>query len=300
MELPENWFLYKGIVIEKLKVYCDSNIWPFQYDTLASWLSNFSDEKEEYLALQLLDNLIVRSKDMARVGYARLLHSELRELLINRDIIKNSPIRKWKQQLKNGHLSNTIRFSPVRISSDEGESGGLVYRLLSSEIDTNRYSLAKCSSLPKVIVLIDDFIGSGDQFVSDFASEFSLDDKLKESTVIYCPLIAFEDGVNVIKMRFPELHVLPVEMIYKVDGFFSGDDKNLFKNDQVNTIGDVKKFYSDMKTKYAPQMDNWFGYKDACLPLVFEWGCPNQTPAICWMNFSTNKNGWKQLFSRRA
>jgi hypothetical protein len=300
MILPDNWILFKKIVLEKLKLYCDSRIWPFQFDALAAWLGNFDDEIEEYLALQLLDSLIVRSNEMAKASYARLMHSDLRSYLIDNQITNRTTITNWKNQLKNGGLNSIVRFSPVRTSIDEGESGSLVYRLLSSEIDTNRYSLAKIKSQPSTIVLIDDFIGSGNQFINEFAPEFLLNEKLDNGKVVYCPLLAYEEGISEIKNIFPKLDVIPAEVICKESSLFYGDDNSFFKNDQVNTIGDVKLLFSKMKNKYAPKNSNWFGYNDACLPIVFEWGCPNQTPAIYWMNQSKYKKDWKKLFGRRA
>jgi hypothetical protein len=47
-------------------------------------------------------------------------------------------------------------------------------------------------------------------------------------------------------------------------------------------------------------MSNWFGFAESGLPLAFEWGCPNQTPALLYMMNSKNNLNWNQLFSRRA
>ena len=300
MELPENWPSFKRIVIEKLKTYCDTKLWPFPYEELASWLSNFDDEKDEYIALQLLDSLIVRSNDMAKSCYARLLHSSLRQLLLEKELIPSLSIPQWKVKLKNGELKDQIRFASVRTARDDGESGSVIYRLLSSEVETNLYSLTRTTSIPPVIILIDDFIGSGKQFIDDFAPEFDLNNKLKESTVIYCPLIAYEDGIENLQKRFPSLHLLPGEILKKSASLFSEDSSKQFKNDQINTVEDIKSHFEKMKRKFAPKMDMWFGFESACLPLAFEWGCPNQTPSILWMSYSSERENWKKLFSRRA
>lgn len=300
MELPDNWFLFKEIVIDKIRTYCRANIWPFQFEDFAAWLHNFDDEKEEYFALQLLDSLIVRSNDMAKVTYARLLHSDVRQYLIGESIISNISIPKWKQNLKQGGLSSVLRFAPVRTLTDEGESGSVIFRLLSSEVETNRYSYAKATVNPKVLILIDDFVGSGLQFADDFAPEFNLIEKLKDTLILYCPLIAFQDGIDFISQKFPKLKILPGEAIDRNESFFYGDESLPFKNDQINSIGEVKSFYAEMQKKYAPKMESWFGYELACLPLVFEWGCPNQTPSILWMNHSKYNKNWHKLFSRRA
>ncbi|CAI4152343.1 conserved hypothetical protein [Alteromonas macleodii] len=299
MKLPVNSENFKEIVLEKIRTYCDTNIWPFEYDYFAAWLNNFDCPIEEYLALQMLDNLIVRSNEMARSSYSRLINCEILSLLNERKVVENLSIWKWKERLKSGALNGIIRFCPVKLKNDQGESGGVIYRLMSQQLNTDRYAFSKAQNPPRVIILVDDFIGSGDQF-KDFAKEFNLSEKLEKSIVIYCPLIAFEDGIIEVSKEFENLVILPCEKIYRNDGFFFGEDNDSFKNDQQNTHKEVKDFFFNMKEKYGKDISNWFGYKDAALPLAFEWGCPNQTPAVLYMDYSKQRKGWNKLFSRRA
>tara|TARA_B100002049_G_scaffold237209_1_gene226844 strand:+ start:6775 stop:7674 length:900 start_codon:yes stop_codon:yes gene_type:complete len=299
MKLPNNSVAFKSIVIEKVKTYCDTKIWPYSFEQFAAWLNNFDDDLEEYLALQIIDNLIVRSNSMAKSGYARLFNSKIRPFLLENTDINTGTLQNWRSHLKNGTLSNEIRFSPVKLKDDLGESGSVIYRLLSPEINTDRYSFKKGLPTPKVLILVDDFMGSGTQF-DDYASEINLAELLLNSIVMYCPLIAFEKGIDSIKSKYPKLHIFPVENIYETDGLLFGEPSELFKNDQQNTIQDVRNHLLVMQKKYAPKMGNWLGFEGVCLPLAFEWGCPNQTPALLYMNSSKIKRNWQQLFSRRA
>jgi hypothetical protein len=299
MLLPNNSEIFKSIVIEKIKTYCDTNIWPFSFEQFGAWLNNFDCKKEEYLALQILDNLIVRSNNMAKASYARLLHSTIRQFLLSNTCINVGNLPKWKEHLSAGSLSKHLRFCPVKLENDQGESGSVIYRMLSQELNTDRYSLAKSNELPEVIILIDDFIGSGTQF-DDFSRQIELESLLDNSIVLYCPLIGFEVGIKFIQSKFPKLHILPAELIYESDSLFNGLPTNLFKNDQQNTIEDIQNLFELMHQKYAPKMKNWFGFDGASLPLAFEWGCPNQSPPLLYMNKSKHKNNWQQLFSRRS
>lgn len=301
MELPDNWSLFKTVVIEKIKIYCDSNIWPFQHEDFISWLANFNDEKEEYFALQILDNLIIKSKEMAVAGYSRLLNSEIRQFLIENDLIESSSMDSWRMKLKDGGLNKSIRFYPVRTDGDQGESGSFIYRTLSSELDTNRYSLSgKNSEQAKAIILVDDFLGSGDQFVDEFAPQFEMIEKIKRFTIIYSPLIAHKSGIEKVLEKYPLINIIPSETVSQDDSLFSNKNSSFFKNDNINSLDEAKKFYMEMGEKYSPKNRFWLGYNDACLPLAFEWGCPNQAPAILWMFASKKQDKWKQLFSRRA
>lgn len=299
MYLPENSEQFKSVVIEKIRTYCDTKIWPFDYDQFIGWLHNFDCKIEEYIALQILDSLIVKSKDMSIAGYERLLCGSIRQHLNKHTSIDVGSISEWKKKLKNGSLSNKLRFTSVKLNDVDGESGSSVYRMLSDIFNTKRYSLASSTNLPEVIILIDDFIGSGDQF-NEFAGQFELINKLETTHIIYCPLIAFEVGVSRIKAAYPKLHIMPTEYIYASDSLFFGPENKLFKKDPKNTTSDVKKFFEDMHKKYAPNMPHWFGRDNAALPLSFEWGCPNQAPSMLYMESSSKKNSWNRLFNRRA
>lgn len=302
MKLPDNWTQFKKSMLEKIKIYCNLRIWPFEYSQIAAWLGNFDEPIEEYLALQILDSLIVRTDDTAKVSYSSLFNSKLRQTLIEEDLIEDMTISEWKSHLKRGSLTKVIQFSPVRSHNDEGESGSTVFRMLSEELHTDRYSSLGNRHDPKVIVLIDDLIGSGTQFVTEFSESFDLVRKLKTTKIIYCPLIAFEEGIEKIKSVFPDIHIIPAEYIYKSDSIFYGDEDDLFRNDKVNTVGEAKKVFNSMREKYWPKIDinDWYGYESACLPVVFEWGCPNQAPRLLWWQSLNNDSTWNQLFSRRS
>ncbi|WP_289282843.1 MULTISPECIES: phosphoribosyltransferase-like protein [unclassified Methylophaga] len=299
MQLPENFEQFKSVVIEKIRTYCDTNIWPFDYEIFSGWLNNFENALDEYLALQILDSLIVRSYDMARASYSRVLFGPIWQYISEETSIPIGKIDDWKSHLRSGALNKQIRFAPVKLLDDQGESGGAIYRLLSSDVNTDRYGLAKASVAPELLILIDDFIGSGDQF-SDFAKEFDLANKLHLYKIIYCPLIAFSEGIEKINNLYPDLTVIAGEYLDETDSFLRGEPNDQFRNDPQNTVADVKKHLQILKTKYSPKMEDWLGYNEAALPLSFEWGCPNQTPPILFMDYSPKKKGWSKLFNRRA
>lgn len=301
MQLPHNWLVFKQMVLSNVKLYCATNIWPFKYEKFTAWLNNFDSELDEYLALQLIDSLIVRSNQMAKVGFAKLLHSQIRQTLIEKQVVDESiDLVQWKRLMRVGGLQNKIQFSPIYTNDQAGESGNSIYRLISSELATGRYLLNESKSKSEAIVLIDDFVGSGQQFL-EFSEEFELEERLKTQVIIYCPLVAYKIGVDEIETKFPKLILLPVETIYEESSIFSGSKDDFFKNDTVNTIESVKNHLISMQSKYAAKnMPSWLGFDNASLPLSFEWGCPNQTPSILWMHETPKVKGWNKLFSRRC
>jgi hypothetical protein len=303
MKLPNNWMLFRSLVLEKIRTYCALKIWPYDYDIFTSWLSNFQSPEDEYVALHLLDSLIVRSKAMAVAGYSRLLHTDLRVHLQKNTIIDSDmSIKDWMAAIKSRKLANIITFHPVKLKGDHGESGSTLFRLLSRLLRTDFESNNLSSVAPgQTIILIDDFIGGGTQFET-FAEEINLPKLMQESTVIYCPLIAFQAGLDRLNGLFPALKVLPVETIDCLhELFFSNNETAKFKNDFDNTVEDIKAHFISMQRHYASSnMPFWMGKDDVCLPLVFEWGCPNQTFSVLWMEHSPKVEQWCQLFSRRS
>ncbi|ALS97097.1 hypothetical protein [Lacimicrobium alkaliphilum] len=295
IQLPMDWQDFRTVVLDRVKAYCRANIWPWEYDLFTSWLSNFDNGTDEYIALHLLDSLIVRSEKMAESGFSRLFNSELLQYLISIDVFPQTiSLSEWDELLKNPRNS-PIQFLPVRMEGDEGESGGAIFRQLSSLINTNRLSMR--SKDTKAVVLIDDLLGSGDQ-ISDYLMANNLCSI--EPKIIYCPLIAMESGMVAISDKYSDLKILPVERVGRRHSLFDLD-KSKFRNDPINPVQNVLAHYRGMKARYASQnMPFWLGRDDSALPIAFEWGCPNQSPSIFWMQNSPIKPEWRQLFSRRA
>ncbi|EGY53247.1 hypothetical protein HMPREF9371_0545 [Neisseria shayeganii 871] len=212
---------------------------------------------------------------------------------------KNSSLSEWKYQLKNGGFNSILRFSPITTNNSQGESGSTVYRSLSPIIATNEYSLK--NEDVEIIILIDDILGSGKQFLNEFAPNFFLKEKLNDKLVIYSPIVAYSKGIEAVNKQYPNLHILPIEIVSEKSNLFFGDPQAKFRNDQINTLQVAKNFFQSMQQNYGSEKsDYWFGYENACLPIVFEWGCPNQAPHILWMKNSPSHSNWKQLFFRRA
>jgi len=113
MQLPSDSEVFKEVVIEKIKTYCDTDIWPFEYEIFMAWLSNFDCKIEEYLALQMLDSLIIRSYEMAKASYARLLYGPVRQYLVQNTPIQTGSIQQWKTHLTKGSLNGQLRFVMV-------------------------------------------------------------------------------------------------------------------------------------------------------------------------------------------
>ncbi len=299
MNVPDYFSHFKATVKDRIKNYCQLKIWPFDYDSFLCWLNNFNTEAEEYFALQLLNNLIVRSKVMACSGYSRLLNTDIRNRLIDlKKLDQNNSIPEWEDILLGRGRRKDITILPVQLLGDKGESGGSLYRTLSPLINTGAWGKDINSIDNGVIIFVDDILGSGNQFET-FSKENNLSEIKDQNTIIFCPLIACEHGLSYLRETVPYVEIFPVETL-SLDQSIFDDRGQTFFNDGVNTIEASVDFYLEMKEKYSPQMPEWLGRDNVGLPIVFEWGCPNQTPSILWMREASKLETWYQLFSRRA
>jgi len=296
--VPSNLEAFKTLVLGKVRTYCRTGIWPWHFDTFAAWLSNFESGEDEYIALQLIDSLIVRSESMAIAAFAKLLSTDLLQYLITQRIVPPEiNIKSWRKQLKDGRCEN-IQFLPIRLNGDEGESGGAIFRQLSTLINTNR--LSRDRENIHAIILIDDFLGSGSQ-LNEFIA--SAPPRITGcTTLIYCPLMATTYGLSNTLRDQPNIKVIPTEVISDEQSLFhSNSESDFFKDDRENKVSAVKAHYENMKTRYASKgMSFWSGRDNKYLPIAFEWGCPNQTPSIFWMEHTPIHSDWQQLFYRRA
>lgn len=306
MELPPNWNEFRHQSIKNIETLSDQRIWGIDVDKIKCWLNNFSaNEIDRYFALALISSLVYRSETMAKSSYKRFVNSSLPDILSSNSDFEIASLKLWRKELMDGRnpIGNLrLHFVGATGSSDvgNGSSDGVITRLLTTEIIHQRFvkipsKISEDNS--DVIVFIDDFIGSGSQFIN-FAKEVELEKILQEKLVIYAPLMAYQDGIKQIQDKFPKLILSPLELVNSSHSFFS-ESNVIIKGDHTNSLEDYIDHYADMKKRYCPNMPGWSGRNGEGLPIVFEWGCPNQTLALLWANTSPKVNDWSSAFGRR-
>jgi len=305
MKTPKDWERYQSQMLRKFETLCDSNIWHLTTDNIYYWLANFKKNREhEYLAYEMLDSMTHRNKLAIEASYHRFLVSEFRHITREFDKTVPSEIDTWLEQLssKEGFPTNNVRLSPVRMQSDMGDSSQSVVRLLNSKLiseqrklilDENSYKTVK----GYLILLVDDFAGSGNQF-GKFAKKIQLNRLKENNTIIYAPAMGMSAGVEKIKTNWG-IEVFPLESVNKSHSIFEGSNTDQFRNNNNNTIKEALQCYDDMKNAYGYVGGSWLGYKKAKLVLSFDWGCPNQTLGIFWDGKNFDRD-WNVLLTRRA
>lgn len=145
------------------------------------------------------------------------------------------------------------------------------------------------------IVFVDDFIGSGGR-VREFLDSFWLEPTIvswlsgKQISFHVVAYSGTEFGISSVEKHKskPQIHVFRDAPSFDT---FSWD------KERKNQIKKLCQKYGHIANKKHKNM--WFGYKEGMAAIVFEHGCPNNTPAILWEpDFKGSR--WKGLFPNRT
>jgi hypothetical protein len=179
-----------------------------------------------------------------------------------------------------------------------GQSGGVMIRQFKRHLNVAKALLCRperLEELPttvKVLVFIDDLVGTGRQFKT-FSKHYKLEEHANSRSLVYCPLLAFDQGLEKLHEALPWLHILPVETLDESHQFFRGCDTAplLWGVDKVNTVQDVRDHVSELcqRNGIPPRTRH-------CLDLLvaFEHAVPNNSVPM----LSIKSARWQPLFDR--
>lgn len=275
-----------------------NSINPTNFDT---WWQNFNTDDERYFAAHLLSAAIIRTRQMNESSYRQIVEVILPDLLRSVDAWHFHCLEEFEESLKDKSLPAPVRFMPVDgalVDLRPGNSADTVIRSFchTARIHDN-YLLradtpASWANLPKLLVFIDDMLGTGKQFCS-FATAYKIDQIPAETRCVYVPLLAAIKGMQHVVSKFNRVDIRPVETLMSSAGFFSGLDTNpsIWARDRKNTVDDVKSFYRDMMTKRGVAQESRYSLDLSVL--LFERP-PNNSLKVYW----TNEGRWHPLLLR--
>lgn len=251
--------LYKEIeeeLIQQIKKW-ENRISKEQMET---WLSNFSDTTKRRYALRLLDKLIMISNKEFK-PFLRATYNSLASKLNGEDKIIYSAIGK----ITSGsyHL-----LRPFQEENKLKEDLFKEFKDLKSDKKT-------------ILILVDDFIGSGNTFIKFYKKNEEL---LRGYKKVYyvCP-ISLKQGKDKIESEL-KLEVISAYILgdeYKVRNIFKETDKE-----------EIQEFINGHKDR-IPEEYLW-GFDDCEALITFEDNIPNNTLGIFW--YSKN---WIPLIERK-
>lgn len=268
---------------------------------LDNWLNNFISPEHRYLAARILDGLIFRSAPMLYSSIDQLLQCVLPSQLREWDAYSAKSIEDFLASLDTGDSLHPVRFIAIDksfASEEPGKSGDIIIRHLRQHGHVSKKltcSADRILSLPdsvKVLVFIDDIVGSGKQF-KKFAQFHQLDVHAARFRSLYCPLMAYENGVATIKRAYPWVTVSPIELLSERHRFFYADPQkaHIWAMDKINTVADVRQEVTSMAVAAGipPTTSH-------CLELLvaFDHSTPNNTLPLLW----ARSDKWQRLLTR--
>lgn len=288
-------------LLKKSAFFRDVNLWP-RNEVLSPerWLSNFSGDEIPY-AVQLLNSFQYFSEDLTNELFVAAFHSISAEM--------------WKRHGAVASRAWSSFFDRAVVAPVEGErpnptDSGYVFARRARQllqIDEGRIGrpavvVAHLLSTTAPVVFVDDFVGSGNQFIETWerpykvgtgVASFQTIAKIRGGEFYYCPLICTEYGADRIRKRCPEVLVTPAHLITSADGAIAQDSR-IWPPAMLPHGADFIRRASLRAGIPATGKESWEGFHRLGLALAFAHSVPDATlPLFYW-----EKNGWNPLLRR--
>jgi hypothetical protein len=296
----------RDFVLSKCSYFVDVKIWPLRKSIDPElWLENFGAEEMDH-AIHLLngflyfpDEFIEEMFKTAFQGLSTIVVSERDSFLavqtawrefVDKVIITN--VTGETPNISDSGISFTRRAKQLLNISEQ--------RTLSNE-ETLKELL---NHGPRPVVFVDDFVGSGNQFIETWERSVRISSSMQISfkklasvrgnRFFYTPLVCTQYGFERIKNRCPEAILKPAHLI--------SDRYNVFAPDSLIWPAHLQPTASDFIKEASKRagiptegaLDEWQGFHRLGLALAFADSVPDASLPI----FTVATNSWKPLIRR--
>lgn len=289
-------------VLDKCETLKDVGFWlPVKSVRPKAWLSNF-EESDKYFAAFLLEKFTYYNNQLTDSLLASSYYSI-------GDGLPKGPTAPTGEQLISS-LSTAV-FTPVTGESpNPTDSGNLFCRKVRQILNVDEKKIVTPEEAVKhavdgtTVVFVDDFIGSGDQFLETWkriygrSSPRSFRDVQHSNNfpAIYISLVATDFGLANIHREAPSVAVSTTHVITS-KSTFHGLEISSDKKHHLELF--IDKYSSRLRPKetYISNNPKWlkYGYKERGLMFGFEHSIPDATLPIFW---APGEN-WEPLIERR-
>jgi len=268
--------IFTNSVFESVSKLIENRIWKIDHLTYKTWKNNFNSEEEKFLCACLLDSLLYRSNEQIYSCYHSVFYQHIPSLQYKYPedfFLKGSILQKLRTK------QNLVKLITIDANGAIGKSSHVIANFLIKEFKILPENIISPSDVEEYydnatmfFIFFDDFLGSGEQFKNQL--DFSIKKSWDKGTVLYCPLIAHETGMEYILKAYPNVVIQPVELIRKDYCFF----KKYFSNNG-NTPENGKIFYEDFMTDKGFTAD-YYGYGSLAVSIAFEHSSPDNCLAV--------------------
>ena len=260
------------------------------------WLRQFDDDSRIEVAFMLLKRLTESGfvNDGASVnGLAKMDNS----LNARRQDVGDGAWRIFRRRKDNLYLGH--------VDSDT-KSGAATARELAKRMspgkcghvrDMYSWAQARLDNDP-ILVIVDDFAGTGNTLVQGLKELWSLDDQLfsklaQEGRVVCCLQTAFPEALLQLQHEFPKVNVLTMDTFDDQVKAFA-PDAGIFEDDSERVYAEEVMF--QIGQQLTPQHPLGFG--DMAALVSFHNTIPNNTLPVFWSSGRANGREWQPLLPR--
>lgn len=299
MSRIENSVLEKARVLRRAGHFPDEQTFRAQ-----AWLKNFQGEEREVAAV-LLDRFVF---------YPERLTNELLKAAY-RSICDVRPRSSATPDALASALESAV-FTPVEGEDPHrADSGNLFCRKARQilEIPEDRIvepaQALSAAASGSMVVFVDDFVGSGNQFLSTWnqsllarqPSTFSDASALSHFPAVYLHLITTRYGYDRIRSKAPQVTLVPFHILEASDSYRGIPSRNSYGIS--NLQAKIKQLLSTHANHLAPSGSHFQdltiraeGFHRLGLTIAFEHSVPDATLPIFWA--PSKNSSWTQLLRR--
>lgn len=299
----------KDFVLAKCRYFVDVHLWqlPSSIDP-ARWLSNFESSEIDY-AVHLLNSFLYFSDELTNQMFQEAFHG-LSNFIRQPGDSFLSIQADWRA------FSNGVIITPVTGEiPNVTDSGFLFARKARQRLGLDQSQILSPQETldlllrrgPRPVVFVDDFVGSGDQFIetwerrvelsSSVEMSFQTYSSVRGSRFFYCPVLCTEDGYNRLRRECPKVVVNPAHILTsRHSALYTNDDSFIWP--EHLRAGAVNFLKTASGRAGIPDNngleDDWRGFNKLGLTVAFEHSVPDATmPIFYWQG-----NDWKPLLRR--
>jgi hypothetical protein len=273
----------------KCNYFVDVQLWPTH--TLIDpdrWLTNFKPEEMDH-AVQLLYSFMYYSEPLIDEMFVAAFQG------LSREVMRRSPSLLNVRAAWRAFVDSVIITRVTGEIPSDTDSAYTFARKARQDVLLQLYNHG-----PRPVVFVDDFVGSGDQFITTWERPVPLPSSVtvsfkklasrRGSQFYYCPTLCTQSGYERLERECPEVTLSPAHIISNRYSAFAPDSL-IWPPELLPTASD---FIQEASTRAGVHGISWRGYNDLGLAVAFLRSVPDATlPIIYW-----NKNGWKPLIQR--
>lgn len=292
----------KDFVLSKCEYFVNVQLWPIETRlNPKGWLENFTNDEMDH-AVHLLNAFAYFSSHLV-TELLRAAFQGLSKFYVSASASYAQNEAAWS------HFRKSLLITYVTGETPNATDSGLLFARLARQhlaieeerIVSPEIALAELlTNGPRPIVFVDDFVGSGQQFVKTWHREVVLPNgqrtsfdrvsRIRGTSFFYCPLICAHLGQRTIEHACKAVRLVPAHFLSEQYSALS--QASLVWPERLQPTSEA--FLEKASKRAGVPDEEWRGYCDLGLAVAFEHCVPDATLPL----FYFEQNGWRPLIKR--